>query len=84
MKLRSALTAGLWPETRGHADHPELSDRARRQAEAALEELGRIGTEVRLEGGRVRFSGKMPQVAVNLIERFGDQIEALLLQERPS
>jgi hypothetical protein len=63
----------------------ELAPAARKQAEAAIEELQRAGVTVSLDDeGRVRFrSARIPPLAVRMIiERMGDVIEALLRERR--
>jgi hypothetical protein len=80
-RLRSQLRQGRWPETRTSVEPVELTIAARRQAEAAIAELSRIGVRVGLDGaGRARFSGKMAPVAARIIERMGDLIEAYLAE----
>lgn len=71
----------MWPEAPPAREPIELTAAARRQAEAALEQLKRAGVKAHLDGaGRARFrSHKVPPVAARLIiERMGDQIEAVL------
>jgi hypothetical protein len=78
------LRFGLWPESTEPAHHHVgLTVAARRLAESALEELGRLGVVVTLdEEGRARFRPTriLPHAAKLAIERQGDVIEALLIE----
>jgi hypothetical protein len=78
---------GMWPDAPTHAHYSsELTIAARRLAEAALDQLGKLGVRVTLdESARARFSAarRMPIEARRLIELHGDAIEALL-RERAS
>lgn len=78
---------GMWPDGRdlGHvgglAPAAHLTVAAHRLAEAALEELGRLGVVAALDGdGRARFRATraVPPAAKLAIERYGDLVQALL------
>lgn len=87
MRIRSLLHygTGLWPESRAPADQPaELTDAARAQARAAIEELTRLDINVRLDSdGRARFRAtRSPSRDQQLlIERCADLIEAYLSEQ---
>jgi hypothetical protein len=85
-RIRSQLRFGLWPDSPAPAHHPAgLTVAARRLAEAALEELGRLGVVVTLdEEGKARFRATYtPSRAARFaIERHGDLIEAYLRERR--
>jgi hypothetical protein len=76
-------SVGKWPDSRAPAHHPiGLTVAARRLAEAALEELGRLGVVATLDKtGRAHFRAAYSpsRVARLAIERHGDLIEAYLL-----
>jgi hypothetical protein len=80
-----SLRGGRWPETLPSREPVELAPAAKKQAEAAIEELQRAGVTAALDDeGRVRFrSAWAPPLAVRMIiERMGDVIEALLIERR--
>jgi hypothetical protein len=86
MRTRSQLRFGLWPHSPIRAHHSiGLTVAARRLAEAALEELGRLGVVATLDQtGRAHFRATYtPLRAARLaIERHGDLIEAYLIERR--
>jgi hypothetical protein len=84
-KVKAQSRHGLWPDGPAPIDHPQpqLTVAARRLAEAALEELGRLGVTVTLDKtGRAHFRAtKVPPPTARLaIERHGDLIEAYLIE----
>ena len=84
-KVRSQLRFGQWPTSSVPAHQPaELTDRARSAAESALADLKAAGVTVTLDkSGRARFrSGRIPPPAARLlIEKMGDAVEALLVEQ---
>ena len=88
MKHSARLRDGLWPEARsGSEPAGELTDRARRQADRAIEWLRENGVDVELHQERLRVSARRmpPPGTRSLLEKLGDVIERRLveLQEGP-
>ena len=82
-RIRSQLRFGLWPETREQAPHHAgLTVAAKRLAEATVEELGRLGVVVTLEGGRARGAKVLPSAARRIIETHADLVEAFLKERQ--
>ena len=84
-KTKAHLRRGLWPDSRTPMHQSsELTVAARRLAAAAIEELGRLGVTVVLDGtSRARFSSvSIPSRDARLIiETRGDLIEAFLREQ---
>jgi hypothetical protein len=86
MRIKSQLRYGImWPESRAqaHLQPLGLTPAARRVAEAALAELGRLGVTATLDDeGKARFRATKapPLAAKRTIETHGDVIEAYLVE----
>jgi hypothetical protein len=82
-----AITLRPVPESKERARHDVgLTIAARRLAESALEELGRLGVVAALDDeGRARFRATraLPPAARRVVETFGDVVE-VYLRERNS
>jgi hypothetical protein len=86
-KTKSQLRFGQWPDSPSPAQHrPELTVAAKRLAEAALAELGRLGVAATLDkSGRAHFhaAGIPSRDARLIIETHADLVEAYLAERRP-
>jgi hypothetical protein len=83
-KVKSQLRFGLWPKSKEREHHHVgLTVAARRLAESALEELGKFGVIVNLEGGKARFRSirPLPPAAMRIVETHADLIEAYLREK---
>jgi hypothetical protein len=85
-RTRALLKFGQWPDIKATKEPVELTAAARALALNAIEELGRLGVTVTLDGfNRARFRCRWPVMPVavrRIVEAKGDLIEACLQQER--
>lgn len=90
---RALLRHDLWSNVPPTKEPVELTRAARAQGLRAIEELGRLGVVVRLEGGRAQFrmgvsvrgtgiQTVMPPAARRIVEKLGDVIEATLMERK--
>ena len=86
-RIKSQLRYGQWPEAKEREHHHVgLTVAARRLAELALEELGRLGVAATLDDeGRARFRAArvLPPAARRIVETHGDVIETYLREKGP-